>query len=66
VIPQKALPALFNADCFLTNPGRAIGNILKAAEGSITLLERLEIDRKTMRATGSYYLGLDAFGLNIS
>ena len=52
---------IINADCFLMNPGSAIGNILKAAEGSILLLERLDIDPTTMRATGSYYPGFDAF-----
>ena len=43
------------------NPGVAIGNVLKATEGSIILLERLDIDPKTMRATGSHALGFDAF-----
>ena len=45
---------IINADCFLMNPGVAIGNVLKATEGSIILLERLDIDPKTMRATGSH------------
>jgi hypothetical protein len=52
---------IINADCFLMNPGMAIGNLLKAAEGSIVLLERLNIDPTTMRATGSSNLGFDAF-----
>ena len=57
----EAVAGIINADCFLMNPGGAIGNILKAAEGSILLLERLDIDPTTMRATGSHYLGFDAF-----
>ena len=57
----ESVAGIINADCFLMNPGMAIGNILKAAEGSVILLERLNIDPNMMRATGSRSLGFDAF-----
>ena len=57
----ESIAGIINADCFLMSPGMAISNILKAADGSIILLERLDIDPKTMRATGTYSLGFDAF-----
>jgi hypothetical protein len=52
---------IINADCFMMSPGAGIENLLKAAAGSIILLERLNIDPMTMRATGSSNLGFDAF-----
>jgi hypothetical protein len=57
----ESIAGIINADCFLMNPGMAIGNVLEAAEGSIVLLERVNIDPKTMRATGTHSLGFDAF-----
>jgi hypothetical protein len=52
---------IINADCFLMSPGVAIDNLLTATVGSIVLLERLNIDPTTMRATGSSNFGFDAF-----
>lgn len=58
---QEGIAGIINGDCFMMNPGRAIANALKAVEGSILLLERMDIDPKTMRATGLGYPGFDAF-----
>jgi hypothetical protein len=57
----EGVAGIINGDCFLMSPGRAIGNMLEAARGSILLLERMDIDPKTMRATGLGYMGFDAF-----
>jgi hypothetical protein len=56
-----AVAGIINADCYLMSPGETIQSILDSARGSLVVLRRVSLDPDTMRPTGIYCHGFDAF-----
>jgi len=50
-----------NADCLLLSYDKFVHRLLESAEGSIVLLERINLDSTSMRPTGRHCSGFDGF-----
>lgn len=55
------IAGIINADCLLVHDRTFVESITRAAQNSIVLFERLNLDSNTMRPTGQHCYGFDAF-----
>lgn len=60
----EAIAGIINADCYLVHYGEFMRSLLDAARGSLVVLRRLNLDQETMRPTGQFCCGFDAFLLD--
>lgn len=60
----EPIAGIINADCYLVHHGAFIQSLLDAARGSLVVLRRLNLDQETMRPTGQFCCGFDAFLLD--
>jgi hypothetical protein len=58
---DEPVAGIINADCLLIHYRDFVGAISRAAQNSIVLFERLNINPDTMRPTGAHCDGFDAF-----
>src|ERR1035437_403254 len=57
----EPVAGIINADCLLIHYYDFVGAISRAAQNSIVLFERLNLNPSTMRPTGEHCYGFDAF-----
>jgi hypothetical protein len=58
---EDRVAAIINADCLLIHYGDFIGTMLRSAQNSIVVFERLNLDPATLRPTGGHCYGFDGF-----